>query len=212
MSANEPLRIGIDTTLADFKALVLASKEFRQTVRQSRKGLLWIGGLVVMAAQLPPILHDRPVQFSHNVFTAMGIAIVLLGWPRSRYVHSLLRAFTNASDGEANLGASELVFDDAGLSSHSALLSSWHDWQLVSDIQETSTHLFIHVGRFRAFMIPRARTTCDRSWPEMIEAIRSYRAQARNFERRCPQCGFDLRSLPLHGCPECGWSRGSVGR
>jgi hypothetical protein len=26
----------------------------------------------------------------------------------------------------------------------------------------------------------------------------------------CPECGFDLRGNPDHGCPECGWRRGEA--
>jgi hypothetical protein len=33
------------------------------------------------------------------------------------------------------------------------------------------------------------------------------RAKIRRYRHRCPHCGYDLRSLQLPGCPECGWNR-----
>jgi hypothetical protein len=37
--------------------------------------------------------------------------------------------------------------------------------------------------------------------------VTRHRARSRLLKSACPNCRYDLRGAPQHGCPECGWNR-----
>lgn len=44
---------------------------------------------------------------------------------------------------------------------------------------------------------------------DAMRVVRAERMKRFHVDRRCPRCRYDLRAQTRHGCPECGWGRGS---
>ena len=137
-------------------------------------------------------------------------AVLALYWrTSSTQLKSTVHRFANSPDVSTHTGPMMFFFGPLGLSSHSASSSNWYSWEVVADIDETETHLFIYVGSYRAFILPRAECDSSQSWDQLVATIRTLRSTAKNYLPQCPRCSFDLSGIPVEGCPECGWKRGA---